>query len=165
VNLRAAAGVALFAVSLSTVAACGGGGGGAGDHAASGSPARAVATAGRTPADQPWWSAGAARGASRSGYCALLRQTEAARKRIFAGTPASDPQFQTTVRAFVAEVSRLAPGPVAAAWRTLGAAVMALAASGGDLTQVKGIDAAQVRRAATAVAADAKAECHLSLSR
>jgi hypothetical protein len=58
----------------------------------------------------------------------------------------------------------VAPASVAAAWRTVGVAIVAVATSGGDLSKVKGVDAAAVQRASAAIAADAKAQCHLVLS-
>lgn len=178
-NVRVAS--ALLAVLLS-VGACTAGGDSRppAPHSPSGTGA-VTASAGRTFAPARWWSNSAVVAGStvnphgvdaalrslrpsRSDYCGMLRDTAAAGRSVFAGVSAADGGLQLTVRAFVAEVSAVAPASVSGAWHTLGPALVAIATSGGDLTRVKGVDARKVQRAASVIALDAKAHCHLSLT-
>lgn len=96
-------------------------------------------------------------------YCAMLRQTVAAGKSVLSDVTANDPALLASTKAFIAEIEAVAPPSVAGPWRVLGPAVLTLVDSGGDSTKVKGIDAAAVRKAATAVAADAKHSCGVDL--
>ena len=171
-----------LAVVLLSVGACSSGGGSRppATHSPSGSRA-ATASAGRTFAALRWWSNTAVRAGSavdaagadsvvgslhpsRSDYCGMLRQTTKAGKSLFSGVSPADKGMQSTVRAFVAEVSAVAPAALASAWHTVGVAIVAVATSGGHLSRVKGVEPAQVQRAAGVIAADAEAHCHLVLS-
>jgi hypothetical protein len=97
-------------------------------------------------------------------YCRMLRQTVAAGKSILPGVTANDPALLTSTRAFLAELEAVAPTSVAGSWQVLGRAVITFVESGGGLAAVKRGDAAAVRKAASAVAADAKHSCGVDLS-
>jgi len=135
-------------VALVPLAGCTGGSSG-------GSSAGRVAA---SPAAQhvQWWSGG--------DYCGMLRQTVRAGRSILPGVGADDPTRLATTKAFVADLERSAPASVSGAWHVLGPAVVKIVASGGNLRQVKGIDPAAVQHAATAIAAHAKAACHVDVS-
>jgi hypothetical protein len=102
--------------------------------------------------------------ASPIDYCGMLRQTVAAGKSILPGVTANDPALLTSTRAFLAELEAVAPASIAGSWQVLGPAVITLVESGGDLTSVKRVDAAAVRKAVSTVAADAKHSCGVDLS-
>jgi hypothetical protein len=102
--------------------------------------------------------------ASPTDYCGMLRQTLAAGHSILPNVTANDPALLTSTKAFMAELEAVAPPTVARSWKVLGPAVIALVESGGDLTKVKGIDAAAVGTAARKVAADARRSCGVDLS-
>jgi hypothetical protein len=88
----------------------------------------------------------------------------AAGKSILPGVTANDPALLSSTRAFLAELQAVAPATVAGSWQVLGPAVITLVESGGDSAAVKKVDAAAVRKAAGAVAADAKRSCGVDLS-
>lgn len=144
-------------------------------------PPAATSAAGHTYAAQRWWSNHAASSGSsiaangpdaavvalrpsRTDYCGMLRQTTAAGKSLFAGVAPGDAGMQATVRAFVAEISAVAPSDVARAWHALGKMIVAVSASGGDLGRVSGVNTGRVRAAAATIAADAATQCHLKLT-
>lgn len=102
--------------------------------------------------------------ASRGSYCLVLKQTIRAGKSVLPGATAQDPAVLASVRAFIAETRALAPKAVAADWTVLGAVFVKIAAAKGDLGSVK-VDQSAVQRAAQSVAADAKSNCHLDLSK
>jgi hypothetical protein len=101
---------------------------------------------------------------SRADYCGMLKQTVAAGKSILPGVTAQDPALLTSTKALMAELQAAAPASVSRPWRVLGSAVVAIVASGGDTTKVKGINGAAVQQAAAAVSADAKRNCGVDLS-
>jgi hypothetical protein len=94
----------------------------------------------------------------------MLRLTVTAGKSILPGVTASDPALLASTKAFVAEIEKVAPHSVSSSWHVLGAAVLALVASGGDPAKVKGIDATAVQSAGSAISADAKHSCGVDLS-
>jgi hypothetical protein len=99
---------------------------------------------------------------ARPDYCRMLAQTVAAGRALL---PAAGDRGQLAVtEAFVAEISAVAPAAVAASWQVLGAAVLAIVRSGGQLATVSGVDATAVRRAEAAISADAQRGCHLDLA-
>jgi hypothetical protein len=106
-------------------------------------------------------AAAAALHSSRAQYCTMLRQTTVAGKTIFTGVAGSDRGLQATIRAFVAEITAVAPGSLRGQWHTLGTAIVTVATSGGELDAVS---AAPVQRAASSIAADAAAHCGLTLA-
>jgi hypothetical protein len=102
--------------------------------------------------------------ASPTDYCGMLRQTIAAGRSILPGVTANDPALLTSTRAFLAELEAVAPASIAGSWQVLGPAVITFVESGGDSAKVKTVDAAAVRKAVSAVAADAKRSCGVDLS-
>jgi hypothetical protein len=171
--------------TLALACACTGSSGSARDGGSStvaGSPhgLRSAEPGVQTAPAQLWWSNRAARAGSavamhgvdpavaalrpsRDDYCTMLRQTKAAGRTLFAGVTPDDAAMRATIRAFVAEISAVAPANLARAWSTVGAAIVAVSSSGGDVGHVKGIDAATVRQSAATIAADASAHCRLTL--
>jgi hypothetical protein len=154
------------------LAACSGG--------SSGTSAPAAGAASGPPAAR-WWSNSAAKSGtvidaadptgvaaqlhpSPTDYCGMLRETLAAGKSILPGVTARDAARLTSTEAFVAEIQRVAPTSVAAAWHTLGDALVAVVASGGDIAKVHGVDPHAVQRAAATVSADARTGCHVDLA-
>jgi hypothetical protein len=170
-----AAAVALAAAALVTGCT----GGGSGDGASAGIRTTDLGAAG--PTATRWWSnsavsagsvidvqhpqaAAAKLHESQQDYCGMLRDTVRADKSIMPGVGATDPTLVASTKAFVSELERVAPSPVARSWQVLGDVVLKLVASGGDLSKVKGVDQAAVQRAGTAVAAHAKSTCHVNVS-
>jgi hypothetical protein len=100
-----------------------------------------------------WWSDGA-------DYCAVLRQTVAHKGGLLAGASAASPQLQATTRAFVAEITSVAPAQVARSWRIVGTALESLVAG----SRSGSGDATAVGPAAQAIAADARSRCGLDLA-
>jgi hypothetical protein len=143
--VRRAGWAALLLVAPLAAACSGDGGTGAGASASSAAAVR-------------WWT-------PRAGYCELLRETVRAGRSILLGVGADDPALLDSTRAFVGELERTAPAPVAGSWRVLGPAVVDLVGSRGDLTKVAKLDRTAVQRAATAIAAHAKSSCHVDVSR
>jgi hypothetical protein len=101
---------------------------------------------------------------SKDAYCGMLEQTLAAGKSILPGVAAADPALLTATKAFIGELQKVAPADVQGAWQTLGAAVIAIAESGGDAGKLAKLDAKGVGEAANQVAASAKKDCGLDLS-
>lgn len=175
--VRRGAVVVATGLSILALAACGGGGA----HHASAPTAGPDASPASHLVATRWWSNGAALRdsvidtndpgsvaaklqPSRSGYCSMLSQTLAAGKSILPGVTANDPALAVATIAFVDELSKLAPAPVNAPWKTVGPVVIAVARSQGNLGSVKNVDQRAVATAVTAISADAKAQCHLDLS-
>jgi hypothetical protein len=100
---------------------------------------------------------------SRREYCGMLEQTRAAGKTILPGAIGSDPALIESMTAFFSELQQVAPSEINAAWRVLGPTVRALVKSGGVAPTTSDGDAAAIREAANAVAADAKKNCNVDL--
>ncbi len=171
---RAAVGVALLAAATMALSGCTGR---SATHKAAGthSPSGAVAAEATR-----WWSNSAVKVGSsidpsrpqaavarlhpsRTDYCTMLRETVSAGRSVLPGVGAADPSLLVATKAFVAELQRVAPAPVAPSWQVLGDVVVKLVASGGDIRNVR-VDAAAVQRAGTTVAAHAKSTCHVNVS-
>jgi hypothetical protein len=150
--------------------------GGSSGHRSSAAP-----TLGSTPAAATrWWSNSAAKAGSaidladplaaadrlhtsQTDYCTMLRDTVSAGRSILPGVTADDPALVAATRAFVAELQRVAPQPLAASWKVLGTAIVSLVESGGDVTKVGAVDTQAVRRASTTIAQDARSSCHVEV--
>jgi hypothetical protein len=113
------------------------------------------------PSDPPAATAGLQ--TSRAGYCSMLRQTVRSGRSALAA--ASTAQTAAATRAFLAELSAVAPPSLAAPWRVVGSALDSLLAPGGARPRGTGIDAAAVGRAERAIALDAKRSCGVDLGR
>ncbi|HSY15275.1 MAG TPA: hypothetical protein VK816_04745 [Jatrophihabitantaceae bacterium] len=103
----------------------------------------------------------------RSSYCGILASTLKTGQDVLAGMTATDPALRTSIRAWVAELSAVAPSPVAGPWQTLGAAILAMAGSGGSLETTAlpdGLTPAAVSAAAAAIATDSRTACNLNLA-
>jgi hypothetical protein len=159
--------------------------GGSSGHRSSAAPTLgstpAAATLGSTPAAATrWWSNSAAKAGSaidladplaaadrlhtsQTDYCTMLRDTVSAGRSILPGVTADDPALVAATRAFVAELQRVAPQPLAASWKVLGTAIVSLVESGGDVTKVGAVDTQAVRRASTTIAQDARSSCHVEV--
>jgi hypothetical protein len=147
----------------------------------SGHRSSAAATLGSTPAAATrWWSNSAVKvgsaidlahplaaadrlHTSQTDYCTMLRDTVSAGRSILPGVTADDPALVGATRAFVAELQRVAPQPLAASWKVLGTAIVSLVESGGDVTKVGAVDTQAVRRASTTIAEDARSSCHVDV--
>ena len=101
---------------------------------------------------------------SQAEYCGMLKQTLAAGKSILPGISSADPALLASTQAFVAEIAAVAAGPIAGDWKLIGTAIVALVKSAGQSPDFSAISAPAVQKAALAVAADARATCHLDLS-
>jgi hypothetical protein len=99
---------------------------------------------------------------SRTEYCGMLADTLAAGRSVLSGVSADDPQLATATKAFVAELTSVAPTELRADWTTVGGAMVALVDA---KTSAAHVDSAKVSAAVTAIGADAKAHCNLDLSR
>jgi hypothetical protein len=168
-------GVVVAVVAAALLAGCTGGG-----NSASGGITTTVPDA-SGPAATRWWSNSAATVGSvidlknpqavaaklhesQTDYCGMLRETVRADKSILPGVGAQDPALVASTKAFVSELERVAPSPFAHSWQILGAVVLKVVASGGDLSKVKGVDQVAVQQAGTTVAAHAKSTCHVNVS-
>jgi hypothetical protein len=97
---------------------------------------------------------------SRTQYCGMLSQTLTAGHSVLPNAGVSDPALLNSTAAFLAELQKVAPSAVSHDWTLLAQAVEALV----NATGAKAVNAKAVAQAATAVAADAKTNCHLDLS-
>jgi hypothetical protein len=163
----AAVGIAAAAI---TVTACS-----SSKHVAAGQPAAAatrwwsnsVVSVGSTIAPADPTSAAAKLSASRDQYCQMLKQTLAVGKSLLPSAAAKDPRLLPTTEAFVAEVQAVAPASVQPSWKVLAPVILQLVRSGGALPTGPASSAASMAnnvKAAEAINADAKANCHLDLS-
>jgi hypothetical protein len=171
--VRSAAVAAIALGTACAVASC---------SSAAGSPHRASTHGGSAaPAATRWWSNGAASAGStlsagkdsaaqrlqpsRAEYCTMLRQTVAAGRSILRDAGTTAPAVTTATKAFVAEVKAVAPAEVSTAWQTLGNAVVSLVAGPDGAAAAQLLGAPAVQHASAIVVMDAKARCHVDLTR
>jgi hypothetical protein len=93
----------------------------------------------------------------------MLHDTLATGKSILPdAVQGSGPALQTATDAFVADLQRVAPAPVATQWRLVGDALSKFVHSDGK--SLGGASAAEMSKALTTISADAKAHCGLDLT-
>lgn len=102
---------------------------------------------------------------SRGDYCTMLKQTLAVGKSILPSGAAADPRLLTTTDAFVAEIQAVAPAAVQAPWHVLAPVIIQLVRSGGALPTSVPTGTSVNLQAAIAINNDAKANCHVDLSK
>jgi hypothetical protein len=101
---------------------------------------------------------------SQDAYCGMLKQTLAAGRSILPQAKAGDKALVASTKAFLAEIQSVAPPSVVDDWKTLAPTLLALV-SGHELPANTSDQAKANAAAAKALAADAKTNCGLSLSR
>jgi hypothetical protein len=94
----------------------------------------------------------------------MLRETVQSGRSVLSGLTGQDEALAGATKAFLAELQGVAPEPVVSPWRVLASTIEALVAAGGDAKKVKGVDTADIQRAASVIAADAKSSCRLDLT-
>jgi hypothetical protein len=99
---------------------------------------------------------------SRTDYCGMLKQTVES-NTVLSGLHPGDTKLQTSAKAFVAEIVKVAPAAVQPAWQTLGPVIVSIVQSGAGSAATVGT--AKNLLAAQTIASDAKSSCNVDLTK
>ncbi|MGN6606220.1 MAG: hypothetical protein ACTHMS_04320 [Jatrophihabitans sp.] len=100
---------------------------------------------------------------SRADYCRMLRQTVSAGTSLTSGVAASDPALHAATRAYLAELTAVAPTSLTSAWQKVGELLLGVVTGGSRPSVPKGDELAKVAADADLIARDAQDRCHTSL--
>lgn len=165
---------AVLTVSVVGLAAC-----------SSDKPAASTGTSAQTHHEATrWWSDGAGAEGSKidvdnptsaaakltpdaKTYCAVLASTAPNGKSPLSGFSANDPGSSVQLKAWIAELTALAPTDITAAWRTFGGAIISLQEAAAKpspaFPSYSAADAAAQKSAQQSIDTQTKKDCNLSI--